>query len=35
MIFCGLPMMILSAKWMLCGFKTLFQGELLDEADAI
>jgi hypothetical protein len=27
--------MILSAKWMLCGFKTLFQGEPLDEADTI
>jgi hypothetical protein len=30
-----LPMMILSAKWMLCGFKTLFQGEPLDEADVM
>jgi hypothetical protein len=27
--------MILSAKWMLCGFKPLFQGEPLDEADTI
>jgi len=25
--------MILSAKWMLCGFKPLFQGEPLDEPD--
>jgi len=31
----GFPMMILSAKWMLCGFKPLFQGEPLDEADII
>jgi hypothetical protein len=29
----GSPMMILSAKWMVCGFKPLFQGEPLDEAD--
>jgi hypothetical protein len=29
------PVMILSAKWMLCGLKPLFQGEPLEKADII